>query len=86
MFQDFIIGLGLYYMFGMDSFIFMMEINVLMGKNVVVLFMDDILKVGKNGCKGVEEMYENILFDQFWSGLGSLEKDMKDLQIYVVGK
>ncbi|KAK4675151.1 hypothetical protein QC764_500840 [Podospora pseudoanserina] len=78
-FQDPIIGPGLYYTSGMDSFISTMETNALMGKNVAALLMDDILKAGKNGCKGAEEMHENTLLDQFRSGPGSSETDIKDL-------
>jgi len=42
-FQDPIIGPGLYYTSGMDSFISCMETNALMGKNVARLIADDIL-------------------------------------------
>ncbi|KAL2020306.1 hypothetical protein VTK56DRAFT_8534 [Thermocarpiscus australiensis] len=42
-FQDPIIGPGLYYTSGMESFISTMETNALMGKNVARLLIDDIL-------------------------------------------
>jgi prenylcysteine oxidase/farnesylcysteine lyase len=42
-FQDPIIGPGLYYTSGMESFISTMETNALMGKNVARLIIDDAL-------------------------------------------
>ncbi|GAB1317890.1 Prenylcysteine lyase domain-containing protein [Madurella fahalii] len=42
-FQDPVIGPGLYYTSGMESFISTMETNALMGKNVARLLIDDIL-------------------------------------------
>jgi len=45
-FQDPIIGPGLYYTSGMESFISTMETNALMGKNVARLIVDDILGLG----------------------------------------
>ncbi|KAK1753181.1 prenylcysteine lyase [Echria macrotheca] len=44
-FQDPIIGPGLYYTSGMESFISTMETNALMGMNVARLIIDDILGV-----------------------------------------
>lgn len=45
-FQDPIIGPGLYYTSGMESFISTMETNALMGKNIARLIVDDILGLG----------------------------------------
>ncbi|KAK3689385.1 Prenylcysteine lyase-domain-containing protein [Podospora appendiculata] len=42
-FQDPIVGPGVYYTSGMESFISTMETNALMGKNVARLIVDDIL-------------------------------------------
>ena len=42
-FQDPIVGDGLYYTSGMESFISTMETNALMGKNVARLIVDDML-------------------------------------------
>jgi prenylcysteine oxidase/farnesylcysteine lyase len=42
-FQDPVIGDGLYYTSGMESFISTMETNALMGKNVARLIVDSIL-------------------------------------------
>ncbi|KAK0661690.1 putative prenylcysteine oxidase [Cercophora samala] len=78
-FQDPIIGPGLYYTSGMDSFISTMETNALMGKNVAALLMDDILKASKNGCGGSEKVHEDAFFDQIQSEPESLEPEMKDL-------
>lgn len=44
-FQDPILGPGLYYTSGMESFISTMETNALMGKNVARLIIDDVLGV-----------------------------------------
>lgn len=44
-FQDPIIGPGLYYTSGMESFISTMETNALMGKNVARLIADDMLGI-----------------------------------------
>ncbi|KAK5662538.1 hypothetical protein OQA88_8450 [Cercophora sp. LCS_1] len=44
-FQDPIVGPGVYYTSGMESFISTMETNALMGKNVARLIIDDILGV-----------------------------------------
>lgn len=48
-FQDPIIGPGLYYTSGMESFISTMETNALMGKNVARLIVDDILGLSTGG-------------------------------------
>ena len=48
-FQDPIVGPGLYYTSGMESFISTMETNALMGKNVARLIIDDILGVQSGG-------------------------------------
>jgi prenylcysteine oxidase/farnesylcysteine lyase len=44
-FQDPVIGPGLYYTSGMESFISTMETNALMGKNVARLIIDDALSI-----------------------------------------
>ena len=46
-FQDPILGNGLYYTSGMDSFISTMETNALMGKNVAKLIANDFSEVGQ---------------------------------------
>ncbi|KAK3385707.1 Prenylcysteine lyase-domain-containing protein [Podospora didyma] len=58
-FQDPIVGPGLYYTSGMESFISTMETNALMGKNVARLILDDILGVASGGPVGSEE--ESVL-------------------------
>jgi prenylcysteine oxidase/farnesylcysteine lyase len=48
-FQDPIVGEGVYYTSGMESFISTMETNALMGKNVARLIVDDILAASSDG-------------------------------------
>ncbi|KAK0750213.1 Prenylcysteine lyase-domain-containing protein [Schizothecium vesticola] len=69
-FQDPIVGPGLYYTSGMESFISTMETNALMGKNVARLIVDDILGVESGGAVeargkedegwGLNEMWKNV--------------------------
>lgn len=71
-FQDPIVGSGLYYTSGMESFISTMETNALMGKNVAKLIVDDMLGVESGGAVeggkegqgwGLIEMWQ-----EFWDG------------------
>ncbi|KAK4177911.1 putative prenylcysteine oxidase [Triangularia setosa] len=78
-FQDPIIGPGLYYTSGMDSFISTMETNALMGKNVAALLIDEVLKASKNGCGGSKDLHKDTLLDHLTSDQGVSEKEMKDL-------
>ena len=55
-FQDPIIGPGLYYTSGMESFISTMETNALMGKNVARLIVDDMLGLETGGVQNEEEV------------------------------
>ncbi len=48
-FQGPIVGQGVYYTSGMESFISTMETNALMGKNVARLIVDDIMASGGEG-------------------------------------
>lgn len=58
-FQDPVIGPGLYYTSGMESFISTMETNALMGKNVARLLIDDILNAASTSEKGAEGLAED---------------------------
>ncbi|KAG6118566.1 hypothetical protein E4U14_006679 [Claviceps sp. LM454 group G7] len=51
-FQDPIVGRGVYYTSGMESFISTMETNALMGMNVARLIVDDVLGTAAGGAKG----------------------------------
>jgi prenylcysteine oxidase/farnesylcysteine lyase len=51
-FQDPIVGQGVYYTSGMESFISTMETNALMGKNVARLLADDILGMNAVQARG----------------------------------
>ncbi|KAK7422081.1 hypothetical protein QQX98_001823 [Neonectria punicea] len=51
-FQDPIIGDGLYYTSGIESFISTMETSALMGKNVARLIADDFAGISRTGTKG----------------------------------
>ncbi|KAK3349027.1 Prenylcysteine lyase-domain-containing protein [Lasiosphaeria hispida] len=56
-FQDPIVGPGLYYTSGMESFISTMETNALMGKNVARLILDDILGASKGDSEAVNNEF-----------------------------
>lgn len=76
-FQDPIVGPGLYYTSGMESFISTMETNALMGKNVAKLIVDDIVGVESGGAvEGGEEgqgwgLIE--MWQDFWGGRTTAE-------------
>lgn len=55
-FQDPVIGDGLYYTSGMESFISTMETSALMGKNVARLIVDNILGVDTEKAVFVEKL------------------------------
>ena len=48
-FQDPIVGAGIFYTSGMESFTSTMETNALMGKNVARLIVDDIISLSNDG-------------------------------------
>lgn len=66
-FQDPVVGEGVYYTSGMESFISCMETTALMGKNVARLIVDDILASGssrqsvKAGVGGAWEDGQKVL-------------------------
>jgi prenylcysteine oxidase / farnesylcysteine lyase len=69
-FQDPIVGAGLYYTSGMESFISTMETNALAGKNVARLIVDDML--GKSALvEGDETKKEGLVEEQEQRVLGS---------------
>ncbi|KAK4196012.1 putative prenylcysteine oxidase [Triangularia verruculosa] len=78
-FQDPIIGPGLFYTSGIDSFISTMETNALMGKNVAALLIDDILKASKESCGAGKEFHEDTLLDHLESDQQISQKVMEDL-------
>ncbi|KAG6191952.1 hypothetical protein E4U34_005141 [Claviceps purpurea] len=51
-FQDPIVGRGVYYTSGMESFISTMETNALMGMNVARLIVDDVMGTAAGGANG----------------------------------
>lgn len=54
-FQDPIVGDGLYYTSGIESFISTMETSALMGKNVARLIADDFAGISRTGAKGASD-------------------------------
>ena len=58
-FQDPVIGDGVYYTSGMESFISTMETNALMGKNVARLIMDDAMGISVHTEIGVEGGFDH---------------------------
>ena len=54
-FQDPIVGNGVYYTSGMESFISTMETNALMGKNVARLIVDDVLGLSTGHAVATEQ-------------------------------
>ncbi|KAF3763456.1 Prenylcysteine oxidase [Cryphonectria parasitica EP155] len=63
-FQDPILGNGVYYTSGMDSFISTMETNALMGKNVARLIVDDILGLSTGNPLDTGEVEESMMNDE----------------------
>ncbi|KAH7322802.1 hypothetical protein B0I35DRAFT_389716 [Stachybotrys elegans] len=64
-FQDPIVGSGLYYTSGMESFISTMETNALMGKNVARLIADDFAaSLPKNTTEVVVEVVEEVMVEE----------------------
>lgn len=63
-FQDPIVGNGVYYTSGMESFISTMETNALMGKNVARLIVDDALGLSTGHAVGAEAEGESMAEDE----------------------
>lgn len=62
-FQDPIVGAGVYYTSGMESFISTMETSALMGKNVARLIVDDVLGLSTGHALGAENDNESMAAD-----------------------
>ncbi|KAK4160868.1 putative prenylcysteine oxidase [Cladorrhinum sp. PSN259] len=77
-FQDPIVGPGLFYTSGMDSFISTMETNALMGKNVARLLVDDLVASKLPNDALAREEKQKIL-GQLEGDREGLSKNMGDL-------
>lgn len=71
-FQDPIIGRGLYYTSGIESFISTMETSALMGMNVARLMADDFAGITRNGRSGrASDTGAKTRREDFWDSMDS---------------
>ncbi|ROV96161.1 hypothetical protein VSDG_05006 [Cytospora chrysosperma] len=80
-FQDPIVGNGVYYTSGMESFISTMETNALMGKNVARLIVDDALGLDTGHAASAESQATEVVVEAVMKAEAEAETEAESMEI-----